>query len=51
MMTPESPREVDAHVHYPPCPECGNRLPDETVWIVRGKFYCSERCAWKGADK
>jgi hypothetical protein len=29
------------------CPHCTGPLPPErdAVWLVKGKFYCSERCA------
>lgn len=28
------------------CPRCGYDVPTgETVWLVRGRFYCSEGCA------
>lgn len=29
-----------------PCPGCGEEVPpEETCWLVRGRFYCGERCA------
>lgn len=27
------------------CPACTNHVPDDTIWVARNKFYCSEECA------
>lgn len=30
----------------PPCPRCAAKMDtDNHVWLVNGRFYCSERCA------
>lgn len=32
------------------CPTCAEEIDtDRCVWLVRGRFYCSERCAKKAA--
>lgn len=34
-----------------PCPECGGKLPDDTIWFVGTKLYCSEKCARAAGEK
>lgn len=26
------------------CPACGKKVPEDSIWIYLGKFYCSEQC-------
>lgn len=28
----------------PPCPHCAGPLPEDTVWLYMGKYYCSDDC-------
>jgi hypothetical protein len=35
-----------------PCPWCTQDIDtEEMIWMVRGKFYCSEKCARGAAMK
>lgn len=26
------------------CPKCGEDVPEDSIWLLRLRFYCSERC-------
>lgn len=31
----------------PVCPGCGGRVPLDTVWVYRERFFCSQECVVK----
>lgn len=30
------------------CPTCGGSVPEDTIWVARGVFYCQEKCVPEG---
>lgn len=28
-----------------PCPQCGKSVPEDSLWLLRQKLYCSQECA------
>ncbi len=50
----EQPLDVDERfeVLATVCPRCGQFIvPENTNWVYRARFYCSEGCCRKAAER